>query len=58
MNDTSPVTPSAASDPIAIGPIAPIAAAPSGGPSTERVLWWVAFGVLTFAALVMLSLWN
>ncbi|MEF3404708.1 hypothetical protein [Agromyces sp. CCNWLW203] len=55
MNDANPVTPSAASDPVAIAPIAP---ASSGGPSAERVLWWVAFGVLTFAALAMLSLWN
>lgn len=54
MNDTNPIAPSAASA-SAGGPTAP---APSGGPTTERVLWWVAFGVLTFAALAMLSLWN
>ncbi|MFB6610843.1 hypothetical protein ACFCVO_11015 [Agromyces sp. NPDC056379] len=27
-------------------------------PSTELVLWWVVFGVLAFAALAMLGLWN
>jgi hypothetical protein len=31
-------------------------AAPSR--STERVLWWIAVGVLTFGAVVMLGLWN
>ncbi|WP_022892733.1 hypothetical protein [Agromyces subbeticus] len=48
MNDTNPATATATG---------PTAASP-GGHSTERVLWWVAFGVLTFAALAMLSLWN
>lgn len=31
---------------------------PSRTGSTERVLWWVAFGVLTFGAFMMIGLWN
>lgn len=52
MTETNLIAPAVAA---AAGPITP---PPSGGASTERALWWVAFGVLTFAALAMLSLWN
>jgi hypothetical protein len=26
--------------------------------STEKTWWWIAFGVLTLAILLMLGLWN
>lgn len=33
-------------------------AAPTRRASTERVLWWIAFGVLTASAVLMLGLWD
>lgn len=61
MNDmTAPLTADAPTPPAAAS--APPAAASSPTPRTagsrEKTAWWITFGVIVFAIVAMLSLWN
>jgi hypothetical protein len=53
MNDmTAPLTADAPTAP------APSSRTPRVARSGEKTAWWIAFGVIVFAIVAMLSLWN